>query len=59
MGELDDVDIARIKTGFARLYVKNTPSEQKGGRENPECSFIVAKILRKVKVFLASEDSML
>lgn len=25
IGELDDVDIARIKTGFARLYVKKYP----------------------------------
>ena len=26
MGELDDVDIAKIKAGFAKLYIKNAPS---------------------------------
>lgn len=26
IGELDDTDVLRIKDGFAKLYVKNTPS---------------------------------
>ena len=36
MGQIDDLDIERIKTAFKKVYIKNTPSVKKGGRENPE-----------------------